>query len=516
MASQIKRAVERYGPDRVVATSFTRAAATELAGRDIPIPEAHLGTLHALCYRAMGSPDIAETKLPEWNEFVDAYHRLSGTGADIDEPAEFEGKTVGDWLLRDYMVRRARMEPEETWPSDIRSFHAKWSDWKSQTGYVDFVDMLEFGIEGMSTAPGAPKALFCDETQDCSRLQFALLRKWGAQVETFILVGDEDQSIYVWNGASPEDMLDPPLPDENVLVLRHSYRLPRTIHSLADKWIRRVKRRQPKDYAPRDAEGVVRVIGEEQGAAHWKAPSKIIELLEGEGTAMALTTCSYMLAPLLSELRSRGIPFHNPYRRRRGDWNPLAGRIARDALIAFLRPDPRQFGSGARRWMWGDLASWVPLIRAKGNLRRGAKKIVSERGQDYAVAEVSSLLEIFEEGALQSALDLDLKWFSSSLLKKNDYHLEVLRKHGVAGLMNTPRTIVGTIHSVKGGESDRVVLFPDLSRAGYKDWTDKAGKDNVIRQFYVGMTRAREELILCKPRVWGRNSVVPAVKWPLI
>lgn len=52
-------------------------------------------------------------------------------------------------------------------------------------------------------------------------------------------------------------------------------------------------------------------------------------------------------------------------------------------------------------------------------------------------------------------------------------------------------------NSVKGGEADRVVLFPDLSPAGWQEWTGKEdGQDSIRRMFYVGMTRARSELFL--------------------
>lgn len=59
---------------------------------------------------------------------------------------------------------------------------------------------------------------------------------------------------------------------------------------------------------------------------------------------------------------------------------------------------------------------------------------------------------------------------------------------------------MGTIHSVKGGEADVVVLFPDLSAAGMRQWVGPwEGRDAVIRCFYVGMTRARETLVICQP-----------------
>ena len=71
------------------------------------------------------------------------------------------------------------------------------------------------------------------------------------------------------------------------------------------------------------------------------------------------------------------------------------------------------------------------------------------------------------------------------------------KRHGREGLTEEPRIILGTIHSVKGGEADVVVLWPDLSAAGALEY-GRAGnsRDSVIRQFYVGMTRAREVLYI--------------------
>lgn len=55
-------------------------------------------------------------------------------------------------------------------------------------------------------------------------------------------------------------------------------------------------------------------------------------------------------------------------------------------------------------------------------------------------------------------------------------------------------------NSVKGGEADAVMLFPDLSTRGYEQWRGtRQQQDSVRRVFYVGMTRARDSLYLCSP-----------------
>jgi len=57
-----------------------------------------------------------------------------------------------------------------------------------------------------------------------------------------------------------------------------------------------------------------------------------------------------------------------------------------------------------------------------------------------------------------------------------------------------PKIIVGTVHSVKGGEADIVHIFPDLSFSGNNEIYDNP--DRIHRLFYVGVTRAKESVIV--------------------
>ena len=67
LTRQVHRAVERFGPDSVLLTSFSRAAAAELSGRDLPVSPDRVGTLHSHCWHALGGPEIAEANVDEWN-----------------------------------------------------------------------------------------------------------------------------------------------------------------------------------------------------------------------------------------------------------------------------------------------------------------------------------------------------------------------------------------------------------------------------------------------------------------
>jgi hypothetical protein len=80
------------------------------------------------------------------------------------------------------------------------------------------------------------------------------------------------------------------------------------------------------------------------------------------------------------------------------------------------------------------------------------------------------------------------------------YLAAVAFRGGVDALTSDPGVIVGTGHSVKGGEADVVYLFPDLSSSGARQWEGtRKDRDGIVRLGYVMMTRARETLVICDP-----------------
>jgi superfamily I DNA/RNA helicase len=84
--------------------------------------------------------------------------------------------------------------------------------------------------------------------------------------------------------------------------------------------------------------------------------------------------------------------------------------------------------------------------------------------------------------------------------KRIQYPCEVVMARGPKALLEAPNVIVGTMHSVKGGEADVVLVFPDLSPQGQRaSRRHGPSRDAVIGTFYVGMTRVRERLYLCAP-----------------
>ena len=143
---------------------------------------------------------------------------------------------------------------------------------------------------------------------------------------------------------------------------------------------------------------------------------------------------------------------------------------------------------------------WRPLFAHV--FERGANETLDLlRDEDPERTVRTVVLEVVKEEHRGWVGDSDTREASqhlSSVFRKANYIFELIDRHGHGILDIEPRVIVGTIHSVKGGEADHVVVFPDISPLQWDQLQQDGwdGRQAVLRTFYVGMTRARESLIL--------------------
>lgn len=509
LAQMIGQATEKVGAEKIMAASFTKAAAFEIAGRDLPIPEEQIGTLHSLAYGTLGKPLMIQKDkfFKEWNECHPDYY-IDCADRDMDDPDDGIGKGLGAELLGRMEIYRAQMTPELLWDDETRTFAALWSDWKAAKGGIDYTDMIELALRDINSAPGNPAIGFFDECQDFSALELALVRKWAAQMQYVVLAGDDDQSIYGFRGATPDAFLNPPVDDQHKILLQQSYRVPAEIYAFANRWIRQVQYREDKEYTPRESSGSIRTLS----CATFNYPEPVVEeiaeTLSSGKTIMILTTCGYMLKPIIQVLRDAWLLFHNPYKPKMGLWNPLGVRgkdraTTADRVLAYAAPRDTE---ELMTWTKREIDLWVDLIKIQGLWTKSGRQILSLLDKRTRIP-LDQMVTLMDE---ETVLDLEsknypLKWLSARALSKHRDKLEYLEGlvevRGLEVLRRKPQIIVGTIHSVKGGEADVVYLFPDFSHAaGASMMTGESEEaDAMTRQFYVGMTRAKSDLILCAP-----------------
>ena len=460
----------------------------------------------------LGKPTIAETCVDEWNRDNPRYTikpaarqlRLDGEVALEDEEAT---PKEGDRLLQQLNRYRGVLQEPNSWPPEVRQFDSKWKRYKSSNNLMDFCDLIENALRDISTAPGDPSFIAVDESQDLNPMQLALLRRWGQRAHYSVFAGDDDQTIFAWLGASAEALINPDIPKDHKVFLQQSRRVPRTIHSLSLKLVSQITRRQEKTYLPRPADGAVHRL---PGACYRCPEYSILKsaerhLRDGK-SIMFLASCSYMLRPIVAVLRKNAIPFHNPYRNSNGFWNPLrttSRDSAANRILALL------VGASAERWTIGELKLWVEWLR--GDLLRSEARAACAAipAKHKATTEIlgsifhpephESLLTSVREGP-RSLLEWWQKRLGAEFRKRALFPADIAAVRGHDALRNSPQIVIGTVHSVKGGQADIVYLFTDLSRSGDAQYRrDGPARDSVIRVFYVGTTRARETLYLCGP-----------------
>lgn len=320
--------------------------------------------------------------------------------------------------------------------------------------------------------------------------------------------------IYSFQGATPDAFLDPPLPKEQKVVLRNSHRIPADVHRYAEWWIRRVTRREPKEYLPREEPGDLRFADEPSEGLRYGRPEKLMEdaqkYMDKGKRVMVLARAGYMLDPLVRFCRKEGIPFHNPYARDRYEWNPLTptrGVSAADRLMAYLKPC----------WMPEDVEKWTKVLRKRNTKLRPHLQDIIKAAKTFHPDSPLYPDDITDDPDLASmwvwgTQEEKLLWFKENLTAQGRGGIELNLACAAKGheIGATPLLIPGTFHSVKGGEAEVVYLMPDMPPATREEW-ECGNKDSEYRTWYVGITRARETLVLCTGTGgnylgWGRDK----------
>ena len=512
MVSLAEAAVEKYGSEMVSICSLTNAAVKEAVGRDLPVAPENVTTLHARCKRSLAAKEPAEDNVGEFAEAVGFGSWLVGADAlprDLRRKIELyrtestsgftENSPRGETFYERAHYNRQMRIPKKLWNRQVLDWFREWSRWCHKTGRLDFTGWLEACLEKPQVLP-QQMVVYVDEAQDHTPLQLEVLRRWPSRY--LVMIGDDDQCLYEWAGARPDRFLTISENLRKETVLDQSYRVPQTVHTQSTRMSHRILERREKVYRPTDRPGAV-----ETSNYHWQVPLQWGKLppgmLEGEGNYMILASCDYMLDPVIELMQDKGIAYHNPYRKSNQKWNPLDTPGAR--LRCFL-------GEGEKMWTGREAHRWASALGAgSGAFLPGQKeaflekcKRAGDRPINRAMLEAAFAPEILARIG-RSDVTLFPEYSDPKMSDAWQFLMHVLR---AGGDWQRPRVIIGTIHSVKGGEADTVYLMPDMSRAGGLEF--QRYPDRMHRLFYVGMTRAKSNLVLCQKADDSRHYMT----WP--
>lgn len=463
-------------PESIAFIAFTRKAANEARDRAIerfqlPIDRFPLfRTLHSLAFQSLGFGRNNIMGIADYLKICEALG-LSMTFKTVGEDGTFSGQTRGDRLLFTENMARATLTPlREFWEKfpnedlywyELERLQKTLENYKKKFGKHDFTDIIT-GFCDSDFKLGI-HTLIIDEAQDLTPLQWKMATKLMAEAQEIYIAGDDDQAIFRWAGADVDKLIHY---DGERRVLQRSYRVPRAVQDVAMEICSRIEDRVPKVWEPRDAPGEVNHV------------TSIEQIDMSQGTWLLLGRNMYLLDPLVDHCLREGFVFDSV------TGSPVKGSSFR----AIKHWEELRRGEHIRM---SEVVNIYDHMSTKVGVAHGFKKRVEAADERLMMS-----MEILKK---DWGLTVDTIWHQA-LDKLTpvevEYFIAALKRG--EKLLKTPRIKISTIHGVKGGEADNVVVLTDMAERTYNEY--QQNPDDEHRVWYVAVTRAREKLFIVQPQ----------------
>ena len=181
-------------PGEITAVTFTRRAAGEMEerlaaalGGKSALRGLTVATFHAICHDLLGRPPLLSRE--EALALAEAVLRDGG-----------QDMAPGEFLRQVSQVKNSAAPLGSPLPPEL---YQAYQAALAQRGAMDFDDLLLRAAEQELT-PGQRRRfthLLIDEFQDSNPLQLELICRWSQKGESLFVIGDPDQSIYGFRGA---------------------------------------------------------------------------------------------------------------------------------------------------------------------------------------------------------------------------------------------------------------------------------------------------------------------------
>jgi DNA helicase-2/ATP-dependent DNA helicase PcrA len=493
-------ATGRYSGPRTMALTFTTRAAGELRQRlrALGAGEVQARTFHsaALAQLSFFWPRIAGGALPRIIDskasiIIDAA-AMAGVRADAgmirDLASEIEWRKVSDLSIEEWAT--AGREVAGLSIGQVAAVQRSYEDLKDERGQMDLEDVLLATAGMIASEPEVAKSVreqyrtfVVDEYQDVSPIQHRLLRLWLGQRRDICVVGDVNQTIYSFAGASASHLLgfEREFSGAEIVRLQRSHRSTQPILDLAN----RLSAGRP---------GALRLVGEAADGA--PAPALTVyesEFEEAAGVAAAIR------ADIDSGVEAQRIAVLV----RLGAQVPFIEAALRNAQLPMtVRGDARFYEQPHVR------EAIVHLVAARRAASPDDPAVTTVRG---VLAGLGWSTEAPKEGpALTRWTGLDAIHRLAAEAGPTPFARfidELLERQATNDDPVTGSVTISTIHSAKGLEWDSVHvigLTEGLLPIVYATTPDEIEEER--RLLYVAITRARRRVRLSRARRSGGSA----------
>ncbi len=435
---------------------------------------------------------------------------------------------------------------------DFPTFYQAYCKVLRERQLMDYDDQMVYALQILRQYPDILRAIqaryryFCvDEAQDTSKIQHTIIRLLAKQSNNLFMVGDEDQSIYGFRAAYPQALtqFDTVYPYAKVLYMEQNYRSTQQIVAAADKFIQKNQNRRPKHMKATQGSGpAIQEVSLYDRQAQYSYLCKLAEHCTAETAILYRDNDSAL--PLIDRMDRAGLP----YRCRQVESLFFTNRVVRDItdIIRFAQ-DPLngelflslyyKLGAGISKAVAQEASVWAPregepileyiaglsapspwTKRQCRALQTHMNNLLSERADKavYRIVHFMGYGAYLEErgGDLTKADILEALGTQEPTPGQLLERLEELREVVQSGSTDPMCPFVlSTIHSSKGLEYERVILMDVADGLLPKNLPDQDASEEELeayeeerRLFYVGMTRAKQELQIITFRKAGLES----------
>jgi DNA helicase-2/ATP-dependent DNA helicase PcrA len=417
----------------VTLVAFNKRAQEEMRERTSELPDLHVRTLNSIALAIVNGTAPFAPQPTRWRT-IDEIEVRRVIGDLVSFPKRRNADPVAPWIEALSLVRLGLVAPTEVearYGGDVDGFAAFWPSYRAtleRRKIVDFDDQIYRALMVLLSDPVARRAaqrasrmLLVDEFQDLTPAHLLLVRLLAAPGGAVFGVGDDDQTIYGYNGADPSWLIDfgELFPSAGSHPLEVNYRCPAGVVDIADRLLRHNRRRVAKTIraASGDSGGWSVATSADPVAATTDAVRRALASGAAPREVAVLTRVNAVLAPVQVALAAEGIPISGGVGTEFADrtsvravlsWLRLAltgerGRFLPADLVEALRRPSRSFHPRITSWI-SEQGSVVDLYKLAGRLNNERD---ADRLMEFA-ADLQALQKLVASGAPTSDVVLSL------------------------------------------------------------------------------------------------------------
>ncbi len=259
---------KQVSPESILAITFTNKAAGEMKERvramlDLRGSFPWVSTFHSFCLRLLRkhiselgfSNDFVVYDTQDQLTLIKQCLKVEGISADTFPPKSLLNHISG--FKNDYLLPQDVEQDSMTYGHKFKAagLYPAYQAALKKNNALDFDDLLVFAVRLFHECPSLRdyyndkfRHILVDEFQDTNATQYRLVRFLSESHTNICVVGDDDQSIYRWRGASIENIFkfETDFPGTTVIKLEENYRSTQNILNAAGSVVRENKNRREK------------------------------------------------------------------------------------------------------------------------------------------------------------------------------------------------------------------------------------------------------------------------------